>query len=337
MKKISLILLAMAVCISPVFAKTNSDYTNDVELICALGIMRGYEDGEFRPDGYLTRSEAVVTVSALAGVLPDFSKNTFTDVAESHWAKAYIEAAAGAGIVSGVAPGVFEPDKKVTKYQVAVMLLNTMGYSVVVKPDENGIKNYTGLIAEKGLYSGISESADEPLTRGGFARMISNALEEPLLNTGISGGYPSYAVDGTNTLLSEYLGVYIAEGQITANGITGLTGGSTVPDSYVRIGTDIYDVGSTDIADYIGRFVKVYYYEPVKDEKTVAYYILSQRESILVNSEDIVSYNAGVFTYYNSNGGKQYAKSVNVLPVADVIFNGVYKIPSDIDFMPAIS
>ncbi len=333
-KKILITILLIAFSAAPAVAQAAENYGKYIDMVCSFGIMRGYEDGQFRPEGNLTRSEAVITVSSMVGILPDSTKNNFNDVPASHWAKAYIEAAAQAGIVSGVEEGVFSPDSKVTKYQAAVMLLNSMGYSIIAEKDSDGHKDYTSIIIARNLYDGVSGNANEPITRGAFARMICNALNEPLLGTEVSGIYPTYEANSERTLLSEYFDMNKIRGQITANDITGLTGGSTVLNGYVKIENTIYNVGGTKIADHVGRIADVYYKESQDGELIIAYYVLRDKESICVNAEDIVSYIGNVFSYYEARGDRKYPKNVNVLPVADVIFNGVYKVPQTNDFMP---
>jgi hypothetical protein len=59
------------------------------------GILNGYEDGTFRPNGNLTRAEAVRVMNRMfdRGPLYDVSTPTFKDVKESHWAFYEVEEA----------------------------------------------------------------------------------------------------------------------------------------------------------------------------------------------------------------------------------------------------
>lgn len=60
------------------------------------GILSGYEDGTFRPNGHLTRAEGVTVINRLLdrGPLYEAGKPTFLDVVETHWAFEEIEEAA---------------------------------------------------------------------------------------------------------------------------------------------------------------------------------------------------------------------------------------------------
>lgn len=332
-KKNILILLVFIFCTASLQVAAASAYDEAVDLVCSLGIMRGYEDGEFRPDGFLTRSEAVVTVSGIMGVMPDTTLNSFYDVPQDHWAKGYIEAAKNVGIVSGVAPGVFQPESNVTKYQAAIMISNLMGYGKIA--NNSGVDNYLSIIIEIGLYEGISEGHNDPITRGGFAQMICNAMEEPMLDGVIyKEQSASYKVEEDVTILSRYLDINKIRGQVTANRVSGLTGGKTIGDNLVKIDNEIYNVGATKIAEKLGRYLNVYYEIDENGEKTVVYYQPAERNSITVRTENIVSFVNNVFTYSESDNAHK-TKSVDVIPVADYIFNGVYKVPQSQDLLPA--
>lgn len=60
----------------------------------AAGIVTGYEDGMFRPNGKLTRAEAAAMIYRLLGRGPLYgAQQRWTDVPQSHWAFGYIQEA----------------------------------------------------------------------------------------------------------------------------------------------------------------------------------------------------------------------------------------------------
>ncbi len=90
-----------------------------------MGILNGYPDGSFRPDGDITRAEfAQVIFKAFELDTGDYS-STFTDIA-GHWAENSIETVAHFGIVSGYNASTFGPDDKINREQMTNMLARAM-------------------------------------------------------------------------------------------------------------------------------------------------------------------------------------------------------------------
>ena len=332
-KKISVLILTIILCMTAVQVCATSDAEDCIEMVSALGIMRGYEDGEFRPENLLTRSEAVVTISGMIGLIPEEKENNFYDVPQEHWAKGYVEAAGKARIVSGVEPGVFQPESNVTKYQAAVMLVNVMGYGEVIELDEFGNKNYISAIKETHLFDGIVGDMHTPITREDFAKMICNSLEEKMLDVISYGEETVVKKKSDTTVMRAFFDLQNTSGQITSNEITGLTGGGITAEGYVLIEDALYNVGGTSVAEQIGRYVTAYYREERTGEKTIVYYRLEDRKSLLVHTDDILTYKDYVFSYQTDASSD--TKSVRISPVADVLFNGSYKISVLEDFKPA--
>lgn len=67
-----------------------------IEANVAEDIIKGYPDGSFKPNNYLTRAEAVVMINQMFGRGPLYgvSSSLFPDVAASHWAYEHIQEAA---------------------------------------------------------------------------------------------------------------------------------------------------------------------------------------------------------------------------------------------------
>lgn len=93
-----------------------------VAALSVLGLLRGYEDGSFRPDNPISRAECVVLLSRLIEV--PVGSSTFSDVPETHWASSAISAGTSAGWLSGYPDGTFRPDQNITRLE-AVKMINT--------------------------------------------------------------------------------------------------------------------------------------------------------------------------------------------------------------------
>ncbi len=92
------------------------------------GIIKGYGDGTFKPNNPITRAEfATMCVRFFEGRTESITdaKSDFTDVADDHWAKDYIDKAAKQGFVTGYPDGTFGPDNYITRAEV-VTVVNRM-------------------------------------------------------------------------------------------------------------------------------------------------------------------------------------------------------------------
>jgi len=89
------------------------------------GYMKGVSPTAFAPDAALTRAQAAAILVRMAGLTPLKSGSTFADCT-THWARAYIDTAEKYGIVSGTGGGSFEPDRPVSRAEMAVMLDNLL-------------------------------------------------------------------------------------------------------------------------------------------------------------------------------------------------------------------
>ena len=90
--------------------------------LSVIGLLRGYEDGSFRPDNPISRAECVVLLSRLIEV--PAGSSAFSDVPETHWAYSAISAGASAGWLAGYPDGTFRPDQNITRLE-AVKMINT--------------------------------------------------------------------------------------------------------------------------------------------------------------------------------------------------------------------
>lgn len=94
------------------------------------GLVKGYEDGSFRPDRLVTREElAAVLVRGLAlTAQPDAETAcSFNDAGMvSPWAKDFIPIVAGCGLVHGYPDGTFQPQGQVTRAECAAMLYRAL-------------------------------------------------------------------------------------------------------------------------------------------------------------------------------------------------------------------
>lgn len=185
-----LILIMMIGASVSVFAFADDEsvgniYRDAVAAAAENGIINGFPDGTYRPQGLLTREEgAKITAALILGKeidqLQSSDTNPFDDVENSRWSAPYIMWCVKKGILLGYGDGTFGPEDTLTGTQFAKMLLCALGLS------REG--NYVGLAAdwenaviEDGiavkLFTGDAAMAlNSQMTREQAALMICNAM-----------------------------------------------------------------------------------------------------------------------------------------------------------------
>ena len=173
MKKFLSLVLALAMTMSLVTVSAGAkDFTDDskidykeaVDVVSALGIVEGYEDGAFNPQNTLTRGAAAkiicnlilgtTTASALRADTAPYS-----DVPTTNTFAGYIAYCQKEGIISGYADGTFKPAATLTGYAFMKMLLGALGY-------DSDIEGYTGAnwsiaVGKRALGIGLDDGNDE--------------------------------------------------------------------------------------------------------------------------------------------------------------------------------
>lgn len=95
-------------------------YTEYVDFCTEKGIVNGFEDGTFRPTGYLRRSEFIKMLATSA------SLTYKSELPGKHWAEEYWAMLSENGVLEGLdIPCTFDAlQAKTTRYEMAVMIRN---------------------------------------------------------------------------------------------------------------------------------------------------------------------------------------------------------------------
>ncbi|TBL73913.1 NEAT domain-containing protein [Paenibacillus thalictri] len=99
-----------------------------IEQAVSLGIVNGYEDGTFRPNGEVTRSEFTVMLNRALKLEGQKADLTFSDLSNvPDWVKPSLEQAVGAGIISSYEDGTFRGGQNISRAEIAVMVVRALG------------------------------------------------------------------------------------------------------------------------------------------------------------------------------------------------------------------
>ena len=209
LKKVLAMVLALVMSLSLVtIANATIDFDDvdaiehkeAVDVMTAIGVIEGFEDGTYDPDGTLTREQAAKMIAYM--LLGDKAEalgamdTGFKDVASTRWSAPYIAYCVSLGIIDGAGDGNFYPAGKLTGYAFAKMLLCALGYGV---KDEYVGTNWMLNVARDGvqinLYRNCDVSAD-PISRDDAAQLGFNALRSDLVSwSELFGTYSAYTMN----------------------------------------------------------------------------------------------------------------------------------------------
>ena len=243
-KRVISAVIALAISVSSFAAVSASSFTDvadtaayaeAVEVLSALGIVNGYEDGSFQPDGEITRAEAATMIVGALNMTEDAKASAgtskFADVnTDASWATGYVNVGVAQGFIAGMNDTTFAPKDNVTYAQMCVMLTKITGYGDYAAANSTASDwsaGYTSMAASVGINKGVQVAKDAKLTRAQVAQMLYNALLTPQLGVTeytFSGNTYSQ-LDGKNgrdfkTLLSDKFDGYQVTAMITATGKT---------------------------------------------------------------------------------------------------------------------
>lgn len=152
-------------------------YYTSVNRLSDLGIISGYDDGNFHPDNAITRAEfsklivcAMDAENEARGI-----SSKFYDVPQGNWAIPYISYVASKGIVSGYPDGSFGASNTITYAEALTILGKMLGYT------EESIgaywpANYIQAAENIGLTKDLNVDAYAPINRAVASIILDRAL-----------------------------------------------------------------------------------------------------------------------------------------------------------------
>lgn len=205
--------------------------TDAVNTMVALGIIKGKDNGNFDPEGIVTRAEMakMICVALNGGKDPNLAGGGLYPDTKGHWASGYIDYCTNLGIVAGDTAGNFNPDKTVTGTEAAKMILIALGYNAETEKfvnDANWSLNINIVANTKDLYKDLAILPAEGLTRDNAAQMLWNGMDAEMVEydyklTSSNGDLTTVAIakDKTGkTILTEKFDMKTSYGYMT--GIT---------------------------------------------------------------------------------------------------------------------
>ena len=238
-----------------------TDNVEAIEVLQAVGIMTGDENGDFNPDANVTRNEIAVIMSNLLNLDYDYYRgvNPFTDVPD--WAAPYVAACAAEGVVAGIGGTLYGGSNNVTAAQAALMIMKALGYFQY--QNDFGTDWQIATIRQASyinLFDGINANAETALTRNQIAQLVLNGLKANMVSfTGTVGA----EINGVSIgYVPEYTAITNANKKYDSID-TGTSNIGADDKYYVQLGEELYngDLKLNDDVDVFGRPARCWEYD----------------------------------------------------------------------------
>ena len=251
LKKVLALVLALVMSLSLVTIANAADFSDNseisykeaVDVMTAVGVLEGFEDGSFQPGETLTREQAAkIICTMLLGENAEklgTTYSSFKDVAATRWSAPYIEYCASLGIIAGNGDGTYNPTGKLTGYAFAKMLLTALGYDAEIEGFVGAGWNLkvAAMASRSGILSDIADFiGTSAVTREQAAQMALStlkAIKVEYVGNDVTVSGPDIDVTVGNNKFSYIVNKTTTDGNIDAvvNKDTGATG-----DGYMQFG-----------------------------------------------------------------------------------------------------
>ena len=315
----------------------STKHNEAIDILVALKMLKGYEDGSFRPDNTITRAEFATVVARMLGLesvaVSASAKDVFTDMTVGggeHWASGYIKIAYNLGIILGMGDGTFAPDNPVTYEQAIKMMVCALGYDAAALELGGWPDGYLAQAAELELTKDIiAEKTSAPATRAMVAQILYNSLEVKLAE---KSGEGSVRVS-EKTILEDKLGYM----QFKNYMVTQVDGTESIADSGLRVRAGqlvfaqlnevfAYEnvLTKTEARELLGKYVSGFYKIGADDAVSSLLFIeqsATKSTEITLRSEDIVDFSALKLEYF-TDADKNDTEDLEIDANAQLMYNG---------------
>lgn len=181
------------------------------------GIVRGYEDGTFRPEQSINRAEFTKIIMEATQDLPSEAcvnaSALFPDVPTNAWFAPYVCRAKSAGVIAGYPDGTFRPQQTISFVEAAKIVVSALN----LQHEETSVwyEGYVRALADMHAISHDIVSFEHPLTRGQMAEITyrlladippKNSLTFEQLSQPVAMLHSTDAADGNTRAIATFAG-----------------------------------------------------------------------------------------------------------------------------------
>lgn len=156
----------------------------------AQGLVNGKGNGNFAPEQFMTRAEAVKLIANGLRLPAAEEELSFADKDQiAEWAVEAVRDAVAAGVITGFEDNTFAPQQYVSRADLVVMVVRALGLDMDQAPElrfadaaeiPDYAKPYVAVAASLGLVQGVGNdifAPSEPITRAEAAVIVLRALD----------------------------------------------------------------------------------------------------------------------------------------------------------------
>ncbi len=115
---------------------------DEIQAMIALGIVNGYPDGTFQPNGKITRAEFAKTVATALELENEVYTGGFSDVVAGQWHADHIATLVENELVAGYPDGTFNPNGVITRNEIATILSKVLKLEISQEEQATLLSNF---------------------------------------------------------------------------------------------------------------------------------------------------------------------------------------------------
>lgn len=142
------------------------------------GIIKGYPDGTFRPEQWITRAEMVKIILLAANhEIINWNEACFPDVSQEEWYFDVICSAKAMGMIQGYPDGTFKPNQKVSLVEGLKIAIE--GFKIQTQEVKSDFRyaKYLKFVDQNSIFSQYAYYPEQELTRWMMAHLVAKLLQ----------------------------------------------------------------------------------------------------------------------------------------------------------------
>lgn len=313
------------------YKDVSDKYNGKLLLLNNLGIMKGYEDGNFKPNVKITRAEFSTILAKLkyGENIASTSMLNFSDVGKDYWASSYISALKNDGVINGRSDTEFDPEGNITFQEAVKLIFSALGYDLIALNKGGYPVGYLNLAAENSMLS-LKEGLDTDLIdRITVAKLITKAISIPFLDISAVSNDRFQLSDSKGNILENKKNIFKKIGLVEANDMTSIySANSNLKEDDIIIDGQKYKSKIDYAKKLLGHTVE-FYYQIDNDTNilTLLHAYPEDYDEVLIDydryiNEDNLNNRISFYEDYSKKNRKDILVDAN----ASIIYNGKYSI-----------